>query len=63
MCLAMCIHCMQELTNYKMLCKAQEKNIMEKEAEMTATQQQLSELQRMREVIYEISGGKKKMDK
>ncbi|PNF30554.1 hypothetical protein B7P43_G09938 [Cryptotermes secundus] len=52
-----------ELTNYKMLCKAQEKNIMEKEAEMTATQQQLSELQRMREVIYEISGGKKKMDK
>jgi hypothetical protein len=54
---------MQELTNYKMLCKAQEKNIMEKEAEMTATQQQLSELQRMREVIYEISGGKKKMDK
>lgn len=46
-----------------MLCKAQEKNIMEKEAEMTATQQQLSELQRMRDVIFEISGGKKKMDK
>jgi len=44
-----------------MLCKVQEKNLMEKEAEMTVTQQQLSELQRMRDVIYEISGGKKKM--
>jgi hypothetical protein len=46
-----------------MLCRAQEKTIMEKEAEITTTQQQLSELQRMREVIYAISGGKKKMDK
>jgi hypothetical protein len=52
---------LQDLANYKMLCKVQEKNLMEKEAEMTATQQQLSELQRMRDVIYEISGGKKKM--
>lgn len=51
----------QDLANYKMLCKVQEKNLMEKEAEMTVTQQQLSELQRMRDVIYEISGGKKKM--
>ena len=49
------------MANYKMLCKVQEKNLMEKEAEMTATQQQLNELQRMRDVIYEISGGKKKM--
>ncbi|XP_069688459.1 protein CIP2A homolog L isoform X2 [Periplaneta americana] len=52
-----------ELNNYKMLCKAQEKNIQEKEEEMNATQLQLNELQRMREVIYEISAGKKKMDK
>ncbi|KDR18672.1 uncharacterized protein LOC110830635 [Zootermopsis nevadensis] len=52
-----------ELTNYRMLCKAQEKNIMEKEAEISTTQQQLGELQRIREAIFAISGGKKKMDK
>ncbi|PSN46209.1 hypothetical protein C0J52_13148 [Blattella germanica] len=52
-----------ELANYKMLCKAQEKNIMEKEAEVSQTRLQLNELERMREVIFEISAGKKKMDK
>lgn len=36
---------------------------MEKEAEISTTQQQLGELQRIREAIFAISGGKKKMDK
>ncbi|XP_068083238.1 protein CIP2A isoform X2 [Anabrus simplex] len=53
----------QERNNLEMLCRAHENTIDSKDAELNRLQTQLGELQRMREVIYEISAGKKKMDK
>lgn len=52
-----------EITNLDTLVKTHEKNLEEKEQEISGLQHQLRELQRIREMIYEISAGKFKVEK
>lgn len=50
----------QEISNQRALIKGLERTISDKDSELSEVQKQLQELTRMREIIYEISAGKKK---
>lgn len=50
----------QEISNQRALIKGLERTISDKDSELSELQKQLQELIRMREIIYEISAGKKK---
>nr|CAD7430871.1 unnamed protein product [Timema monikensis] len=52
-----------EVSNLNMFAKAQERRLNEKDAELNSVRVKLNELQRMRDVIFEISAGHKKVDK
>lgn len=50
----------REIANQRALIKGLERTISDKDSELSEQQKQLQELIRMREIIYEISAGKKK---
>nr|CAD7201792.1 unnamed protein product [Timema douglasi] len=52
-----------EVSNLNMFAKSQERRLNEKDAELNSVRVKLNELQRMRDVIFEISAGHKKVDK
>ncbi|XP_071452054.1 golgin subfamily A member 6-like protein 26 [Hetaerina americana] len=53
----------EDNNSLRLVNKRNEQIILEKEAKIKETSKELQELQRIREVIYEISAGKKKMEK
>nr|CAD7572231.1 unnamed protein product [Timema californicum] len=50
-----------EVSNLNMFAKSQERRLNEKDAELNSVRVKLNELQRMRDVIFEISAGHKKV--
>lgn len=50
------------MANQRALIKGLERSLSDKERELLEAQKNLNELQKMRDIIYEISAGKLKME-